>query len=119
MLSSSKEGGGLLASIGLKKEDVKADDSQDEDRSEEDPHKKSDLFDTSKDRIKAQALKVGGAMESDEDDFDLGFAKGEGLEGKKSGAENKFGDARGATADDMEMAAGMSDDEDESGMTRE
>ena len=121
MLSSSKEGGGLLASIGLKKEDVKADESQEEDRSEEDPHKKSDLFDTSKDRIKAQALKVGGAMESDEDDFDLGFAKGEGSDAaapNKSGAENKFGDAR-AAADDMEMAAGMSDDEDESGMTRE
>jgi len=49
VMSSSKEGGGLLASIGMKKEDLK-DDSVGED-SEEDPHKKSDLFDTSKDRI--------------------------------------------------------------------
>ena len=47
VLSSTKEGGGLLASIGLKKEDVKDESMED---SEEDPHKKSDLFDTSKDR---------------------------------------------------------------------
>ena len=79
------------------------------------------MFDTSKDRIKAQALKVGGAMESDEDDFDLGFAKGKDLDAagpNKSGAENKFGDAR-ATDDDMEMAADMSDDDDDAGMTGE
>ena len=31
VLSSSKEGGGLLASVGLKKEDIKADNSQEED----------------------------------------------------------------------------------------
>jgi len=54
VLSSSKEGGGLLASIGLKKDDVNKDDSVVEDSQEEDPHKKSDLFDTSKDRIGAQ-----------------------------------------------------------------
>ena len=60
-------------------------------------------------------------MESDEDDFDLGFSKGKGLDAaapNKSGAENKFGDAR-AVDDDMEMAAGMSDDEDDTGMTSE
>ena len=50
-MSSSKEGGGLLASIGLKRDDVGGDDSLGDDESqEEDPHKKSDLFDTSKDR---------------------------------------------------------------------
>jgi hypothetical protein len=50
-MSSSKEGGGLLASIGLKRDDVDGDDSLGDDESqEEDPHKKSDLFDTSKDR---------------------------------------------------------------------
>lgn len=53
-MSSSKEGGGLLASIGLKKDDVNKDESMIEDSQEEDPHKKSDLFDTSKDRIGAQ-----------------------------------------------------------------
>lgn len=52
-MSSSKEGGGLLASIGLKKGDVDKDESIAND-SEEDPHKKSDLFDTSKDRIGAK-----------------------------------------------------------------
>lgn len=62
MMSSSKEGGGLLASIGLKKEDMKEgadsigddldDDDDGESQLEGDPHKKSDLFDTSKDRGK-------------------------------------------------------------------
>ena len=49
VLSTSKENGGLLASIGLKKGD--ANDESIIDDSEEDPHKKSDLFDTSKDKI--------------------------------------------------------------------
>ena len=62
-------------------------------------------------------------MESDEDDFDLGFAKGKDLEidaaaDNKSGAENKFGDA-GEREDDMEMAGDMSDDDDDAGMTSE
>ena len=43
----------MLASIGLKKGDVDKDESAAND-SEEDPHKKSDLFDTSKDRIGAK-----------------------------------------------------------------
>ena len=48
VLSTSKENGGLLASIGLKKGD--GDESLGDESQEEDPHKKSDLFDTSKDR---------------------------------------------------------------------
>ena len=53
VMSSSKEGGGLLASIGLKKEDMKEDSMGGDDSQQEegDPHKKSDLFDTSKDRV--------------------------------------------------------------------
>ena len=57
-------------------------------------------------------------MESDEDDFDLGFAKGKGPEVQgpnKSGAGNKFCDAR-EREDDMQMAGDMSDDDD-AGMT--
>lgn len=60
VMSSSKEGGGLLASIGLKKEDVKDNDSVGQD-SDEDPLQKSDLFDTSKDRIGARGTKAAGA----------------------------------------------------------
>ena len=59
VLSSTKDGGGLLASIGLKKEDVKDDSMED---SEEDPHKKSDLFDTSKDRGGIKKQLGGGAL---------------------------------------------------------
>ena len=44
VLSSSKEGGGLLASIGLSKAQVR-DESMDEDLEEGDPHKQSALFD--------------------------------------------------------------------------
>lgn len=72
VLSTSKENGGLLASIGLKKGDGN-DESIIDDSQEEDPHKKSDLFDTSKDKIKAKGDKMQKDMESDEDDFDLGF----------------------------------------------
>ena len=53
MLSTSKENGGLLASIGLKKGEGNDEDVFD-DSQEEDPHKKSDLFDTSKDKIGKQ-----------------------------------------------------------------
>ena len=61
VLSSSKEGGGLLASIGLKKDDVERDESMAED-SQEDPHRKSDLFDNSQGRIKSQnPVKKAGA----------------------------------------------------------
>lgn len=78
VLSTSKENGGLLASIGLKNKDF---DEASLDSAERDsegaPHNKSDLFDTSKDRI----AKKGGAKakedkskgkDSDEE-FDLGF----------------------------------------------
>ena len=50
VMSSSKEGGGLLASIGLKKDELNKDESLYESQ-EEDPHKKSNLFDNSKDKI--------------------------------------------------------------------
>ena len=73
-MSSSKEGGGLLASVGLKKDDIK-DESLDESQ-EEDPHKKQDLFDNSKDRIgagKGAKTKGKNGQQSDEEDFDLGF----------------------------------------------
>lgn len=50
VLSTSKENGGFLASMGLKKGEGN-DESIIDDSQEEDPHKKSDLFDTSKDKI--------------------------------------------------------------------
>ena len=97
-MSSSKEGGGLLASIGLKKDDVDNEDSMGDESQEEDPHKKSDLFDMSKDR----GLRAGGnkaaAQLSDEEDFDLGFDSSrkdkeskEKLDDNKSGAADEFG----------------------------
>ena len=81
MLSTSKENGGFLASMGLKKGEGN-DESIIDDSQEEDPHKKSDLFDTSKDKI-AKGGKVQKGMESDEDDFDLGF--GSNKKGKEKG----------------------------------
>ena len=63
-----------MAQIGLKK-DEEDNLSNDED-SVEDPHKKSDLFDNSKDRIKDKSNepKAKKKVESeDEDEFDLGF----------------------------------------------
>lgn len=53
------------------------------DDEEEDPHKKSDLFDNSKDKVaKGDQIKKG--QESDDDDFDLGFGSDKkGKEGKK------------------------------------
>ena len=58
-MSSSKEGGGLLASIGLKKEDMKEDSMGDDSQMDgDDLHKKSNLFDTSKDRVGAQKKKA-------------------------------------------------------------
>jgi len=62
-MSSSKEGGGLLASIGLNKEDMKEDsmgdyDQEEDEEDERDLHKKSDLFDTSKDRVGAMNKKA-------------------------------------------------------------
>jgi len=79
VLSTSKENGGLLASIGLKKGD--GDDSLGEESQEEDPHKKSDLFDNSKDRVKVGDKKEKNASE---DEFDLGFESS-----KKGGAGPK------------------------------
>lgn len=112
VMSSSKEKGGLLASIGLKKDDVAKDDSIAEESPEEDPHKKSDLFDTSKDRIAQNKAKKPGAARSDEEDFDLGFGSSkkskEGGPGNKSGAAGEFG--KDAAAYDMD-AEGMSDED--------
>lgn len=83
VLSTSKENGGLLASIGLKKAGEDG-DSIGEESQEEDPHKKSDLFDTSKDRGKVGAAKKDNS-ESEDADFDLGFnsAKEGGLDDKE------------------------------------
>jgi hypothetical protein len=46
VMATSKEGGGLLASIGLKNKDIANEDASLEGDSEEAPHNKSDLFDT-------------------------------------------------------------------------
>ena len=93
VMSGSKEGGGLLASIGLKKDELQKDESLYESQ-EEDPHKKSNLFDNSKDRIGEQNKKAD-AHQSDEEDFDLGF----GSSRKDKEAENKK--AAKATKDDF------------------
>ena len=104
-MSSSKEGGGLLASIGLKKDDVK-DESMADDSQEEDPHKKSNLFDTSKDKINNNPKK--DAQQSDEEDFDLGFNSSkkekEAAKANKSGAAGEFeaGELPGMSDDDNE-----------------
>lgn len=103
VMSSSKEGGGLLASIGLKKDDVKDGESED---AEEDPHKKSNLFDTSKDKIGQGKAGKKEAVQSDEDDFDLGF--GSGKKDKEPKSNNKSGGAG-----EFEMLGGMSDGDDE------
>lgn len=73
VLSTSKENGGLLASIGLKNKDIANEDGSLDGDSEEAPHNKSDLFDTSKDRIAKKAGAKAKGKESDED-FDLGFS---------------------------------------------
>ena len=87
-----------------------------DDSQEEDPHKKSDLFDTSKDKIgkekaisdlKYPNLDVQKGVESDEDDFDLGFGS------------NKKGKEKLDKKNDHEAElAGMGSDEGES-MTEE
>lgn len=104
-MSSSKEGGGLLASIGLKKDDVNKDESINEEDQEEDPHKKSNLFDTSKDKIGAGKNDKKDAQQSDEDDFDLGFGS------SKKDKEPKSTNKSGAGEFEMLGGAGMSDDE--------
>ena len=108
VMSSSKEGGGLLASIGMNKNDLKegAESALEEDSQEEDPHKKSDLFDTSKDRIGEQRNKQF-AQQSDEDDLDLGFNSSK-KEKNEGGANRSLNDN---AAFEAELAAGMSDDD--------
>jgi len=111
VMSSSKEGGGLLASIGLKKDELNKDESLYESQ-EEDPHKKSNLFDNSKDRISGGLQLKGGDQLSDEEDFDLGFGSSrkdkDGL--KKDDSKNDFDD-NDAAAFEAELA-GMSENDD-------
>ena len=84
MLSTSKEAGGLLASIGIKNKDIHEDASLEGDTDA--PHNKSDLFDTSKDRVGKKAAKN---KDSDGEDFDLGFNSGKKptSDGKKDQGE--------------------------------
>lgn len=89
-MSKSKENGGLLASIGLKNKDFAYEEASMDGDSEGAPHNKSDLFDTSKDRIaKKEGAKTKGAKGKDSDeDFDLGFNSGkkQPAQGKKDAA---------------------------------
>ena len=97
VLSTSKENGGFLASMGLKKGEVN-DESLNDDSQEEDPHKKSDLFDTSKAKI-AKGGKVQTGIESDEDEFD-DLRLGEFGSNKKGKDKGKKGsDNEGEMAD--------------------
>lgn len=84
-MSTSKENGGLLASIGLKKDTANEDASLEGD-SEEAPHNKSDLFDTSKDRV---AKKGANKAKDSDEDFDLGFNSN-----KKPANEKKASDVK-------------------------
>ena len=115
-MSKTKEGGGLLASIGLNKDDVK--DGQSLDNSDDpydsqnaaDPHKKSDLFDTSKDRGRhgRDDLDAQGISDNEED-FDLGFASNSK---KDSNDLKQEGFSNDGEAFEAELAAaGISDDE--------
>lgn len=72
VLSTSKENGGLLASIGLDKQEANAEESLNEESQEEDPIKKSDFFDNSKDPIKD--LTEDNKQASEDEDIDLGFS---------------------------------------------
>ena len=99
VLSTSKENGGLLASIGLKK-GADNDESINDESQEEDPHKKSDLFDTSKDRGALRDDSKKG-KESDEDEFDLGFGSSKKAEGAE-GVKDPSGAARETVSDDDE-----------------
>lgn len=89
-MSKSKENGGLLASIGLKNKDFAYEEASMDGDSEGAPHNKSDLFDTSKDRIaKKEGAKTKDAKGKDSDeDFDLGFNSGkkQPAQGKKDAA---------------------------------
>lgn len=74
-----------MASIGLDKKDANADESlEDEDSQGEDPHKKSDYFDTSKDRIGAHNGADDAKPISDDEEIDLGFSSNK--KGSEAGA---------------------------------
>lgn len=97
VLSTSKEHGGLMASLGIKNKDIANEDASLENEAEEAPHNKSDLFDTSKDRV----AKKAGAKEQNknkgkdsDEDFDLGFSSSkkqaaEREKDKKQGSDKK------------------------------
>ena len=78
VMGSTKEDGGLLASIGLKKEDMKVNDDDsiaddDQDESLGDLHKNSDLFDPSKDKEGGDLKKRTALDDDDDDDFEDDF----------------------------------------------
>jgi len=79
----------------------------DDDSQEEDLHKKSNLFDTSKDRVEGQNNGKLDLQESDEEDFDLGF----GSEKKGGKSLNKSGGGEFDGEFDGEM--GMMSEEDD------
>lgn len=79
---------------------MKDESLNDEDDLEEDLHKKSNLFDTSKDKIGRGKNEKKDSPQSDEDDFDLGF--GSSKKDKEPRSNNKSG------AGEFEMLDGMS-----------
>ena len=102
VMSTSKENGGLLASIGLKKGEN--DDSIGDESQDQDPHKKSDLFDTSKDRGDKKDPKKGGeGMQSDIDEFDLDFASSKKA-GDDEGTKGRVVDPNDIRLDGDEMS---------------
>lgn len=111
VMSSSKEGGGLLASIGLKKDELNKDESLYESQ-EEDPHKKSNLFDNSKDRIGGAQQKLDH-QESDDEGLDLGF----GSARKDKDVKGSAGQNNAGTGDFEAGLSGMS--EEDGAMTEE
>ena len=116
VMSTSKENGGLLASIGLDRKVANGDESlQDDDsQQEEDPHKKSDYFDTSKDRIgKTGGADEGAKAASDDGDFDLGLGSSKKPKDRAAEGESKEKAAAG------QPASGFSGNEGVKNMTDE
>ena len=71
------------------------------------------MFDNSKDRISGGQQHKGGAQQSDEEEFDLGFGSSrKDKDGKnKAGGKDDFTD-NDAAAFEAELAAGMSENDD-------
>lgn len=102
-----------MASIGLNKDDVKdgrslGDDSElNDSQNNQDPHKKSDLFDTSKDRKLHARGGLGDAahgISEDDEDFDLGFASNSKKDGNDP-KHHKQSDNENLAAFEAEIAA--------------